>query len=620
MPLQRERFLEVATPLGQDVLVLLSFRGWEELSQPFVYELELYSDNTDIKPDDIVGQNVSFLLRKSNETYRYFNGYVRQFRAIGADFESGRLYQAKVVPWFWFLLRTADCQIFQEMSAGMIVEKIFQDHGFSDYELQWAGGSEREYCVQYRETDFNFVSRLLEEEGAFYYFRHENGRHILVVADNAGKYLECEERTITASAGDHVKDHISSWSREYAYRSGKVAIRDFDFKKPASVLSGASNSVVDYAGKDFELYDYPGGFVETADGRRVADLRMEEEETPVDRLDAQSNCRTIGLACMFSLDGEFSADKKDYVVTKVSHSAHGGGYSTGESESEDYSNEFACIPADRTFRPPRVTPKPIVPGPQTAIVVGPAGEEIYIDEFARVKLQFHWDRYGKADEKSSCWVRVSQSWAGNQWGAFFWPRIGQEVVVDFLEGDPDRPLITGRVYNGDQKAPYVPEQTLSGFKSNSSKGGKGSNEFRFEDKKGSEQVYLHAEKDYQILVDNDKSETVKNSKSIKVDGSHKETIKNDTTITVTDGSMVITVAKGDATFEVTKGNLDRTVGSDVTDNFKANQTVTVGNALEIQAATVKVSAQREILLSVGGNSVKIDMMGVTILGTLVKIN
>ena len=515
MALQQEtRQLSLSTPLGENVLFLTAFSGSEEMSRLFQFELDMIADNPSIAAADIVGKNVTFAIELTDGSQRFFNGFVSEFVA-GDVGEGRRSYEATVVPWLWFLTQTSDCRIFQNKTVVEIIEQIFSEYGFSDFETAEIKGQHKtwDYCVQYRETDFNFVSRLMEQEGIFYYFRHENGKHTLVMADATSAYKDCPENEVDyppTEGTTALADHITDWEHRYEYCSGKWAQTDYNFETPNTNLMVQTNSVVNVgANSNYEIYDYPGEYSKKPDGQGEVKLRMEEEEVEHNVVSGAGQCKTFTPGGKFKIGVHPSPDEqgKGYVITSISHSATEPlAYETGgDSGGEEYSNTFTCIPDSVVFRPARTTAKPLVSGIQTAVVVGPNGEEIHCDKYGRVKVQFHWDREGQRDDKSSCWIRVAHNSAGRKWGFLSIPRIGQEVVIDFLEGDPDRPLIVGSVYNADQMPHYgLPaNQTRSYIKSNSSKGGSGFNELMFEDKKDSERVFLHAQKNMDVRVRND---------------------------------------------------------------------------------------------------------------------
>jgi type VI secretion system secreted protein VgrG len=644
---QTPRLLAVTTPLGADVLLLTAFTGEEALSQPFRYHLEMLSTKETIAAKDIVGKAVTWVVQGKDRDPCYFNGIVKSFAAAGAHVRDLRRYRAEVVPWLWFLSRNANCRIFQNKTAPQIIEQIFNDRGFSDFEKSLKGSYvKREYCVQYRETDLQFVSRLMEQEGIFYYFRHENGKHTLVLADQKSAYKDAAEKEVDYAAGAHLSGHITRWDHQYEFRSGKWTQTDYNFETPTTSLLTDSSTVVQLTdNQKFELFDYPGLYQKKSDGTGLTKIRMEEEEAPYEVVSGAATCTSFSPGFKFKLkthDWEGEAGKS-YVITGIRHSAKDTSYNLQEAQDQEYKNTFTCIPAATTFRPARTTPRPTVQGPQTAVVVGPSGEEIYTDKYGRVKVQFFWDREGKKDENSSCWIRVAQNWAGKNWGIVFHPRIGQEVVVDFLEGDPDRPLITGRVYNADQMPPYeLPaNQTQSVLKTRSSKNGSTDNfnELRFEDKKGSEDIFFHAEKDFHREVENNDNLKVGSDKAD--DGSQTIEIYKNRTETIKTGDEKVTLEKGQRTHQVQKDDTLKVIDGGRTITVKKDHALTVqqGNAsikvsqgnyelsvtqgnITIKASAGKIAAEamQGIELKVGQNSIKIDQSGVTIQGMTVKVN
>jgi type VI secretion system secreted protein VgrG len=633
---QANRMIAIETPLGTDVLLLGAMSGSEELGELFEFQLELLSEDPEIRSADIVGQNVTIrlVLGEQENKIRYFNGFVSSFTQAAA---AGRLtnYQATVVPWLWFLTRTADCRIFQEMTVPDIIKQVFRDHGFTDFEDSLTGSYRTwEYCVQYRETDFNFVSRLMEQEGIYYFFKHDNGKHSLVLADSPSahksypdydqlKYHPTEEGV----SGEH---YVSDWTVETRVQPGLYALNDFDFKNTKKDLQARAKVTRQHASAHFEVYDYPGEYLEPSDGEDCARKRIEQLQGQYEVATAGSDARGISTGSTFTLADHPRDDQNgEYLITSVDYNIDAGEfYSGGGSGGCVFSCSFTAIDASQQFRSAQITPKPSIPGPQTAMVVGPSGDEIYTDEYGRVKVQFHWDRYGKADENSSCWIRVSQAWAGKKWGAMYIPRIGQEVIVEFLEGDPDRPIITGRVYNGQVMPPYdLPgEKTKSTLKSNSSKGGQGFNEIRFEDKKGDEQIFIHAEKNLDVRVKSDrfetignnrhlhvvkdKSEYVENNRHEKVDADHMEEIGKDRHLKI----------KGKEAKEV-GGSHSFTVTGDVIEAFNANHAEETAQTLSIKALSVKIEGQLGIELKCGGSSIILTPAAIFIAGgPLVNVN
>jgi len=627
---QENRFLIINTPLGEDKLLLRSFSGQEGISQLFNFQLDLLSESSNINFDQIIGQNVTFSVVLADENkQRYFNGFVSRFTQLPPEDRLAR-YQAEVVPWLWFLSCTADCLIFQNLSVPDIIQQVFRSFGFSDFELQLRGDHQPwEYCVQYRETALNFVMRLMEQEGIFFFFKHENGKHTLVLADAPTAHKPCPEQSRVkyeyVGGSRSEEDSINSWRVEQRVRPGKYAIKEYYFETPSNSLLATIKGRVNQNGSDkYEIFDYPGEYEKRAEGDAWVRLRMEEEEVSHKMINGGSDCRSFVSGFRFDLREHDRRDQNGtYVLTSVTHSAHqpidyAGGGGEGGGEGFAYSNLFTCIPHAVVYRAARVTPKPLMQGSQTAVVVGPSGEEIYTDKYGRVKVQFHWDRVGKRDENSSCWIRVSHPWAGKGWGSVSIPRIGQEVIVDFLEGDPDRPIITGRVYNAECMPPYgLPAgKVVSGLKTNSTKGGGGYNEMSMDDTKGKEKITIHGQYDMGTTVEHDDTQTIHNNRTIGVDGTHTETIKKDTTIKITEGKYDHDVVANTAKYHV-KGAL--------TENYDDVQKTTVTKEIEIKSNTAHIylTAAKEIKLVTGESmvqmlsdgTIKIHGVNIEIIGT-----
>ena len=601
---QENRLIAVDTPLGKDVLLLQGLTGYEGISRFFSFHLDLLSENSSLSFKEIVGQRVTVSITLADGSDRYVNGFVSRFTQSGSDVRF-TYYRAEVVPWLWFLTRTADCRIFQNMSIPDIIIKIFQDLGFSDYKNMINGNTEpRDYCVQYRESDFNFVSRLMEQYGIFYFFEHDEKKHTLVLGNSPSVHQPCPKqgnaRCDVVPAGWRDDDVISSLQVEQELRPGKYSLTDYNFETPSTSLAANVGSNVTVADNSkYEIYDYPGEYLKKQQGRDLVKIRMEEEEAVHFLMRGAGTCRAFTSGYRFDLVGHYRKDlNKSYVLTELQHMASAGeSYRSGAGSAlgETYSNNFTCIPHDVPYRPQRITPKPVVQGPQTAVVVGKSGEEIWVDKYARVKVQFHWDREGKWNENSSCWVRVSQNWAGKRWGAMFIPRIGQEVIVEFLEGDPDQPIITGRVYNAEEMPPYeLPKgQTKSTIKTNSSKNGQGFNEIRFEDGKGKEQIFIHAEKDEDIRVKNDQKEWIGNDRHVIVKNDHMEKIGN---------NMSIQVGQ----------NLDEKSGMKFAHE--------AGQEIHLKAGMKVIIEAMQVSIKGAGGFVDVGPAGVTIQGTMVLIN
>ena len=647
---QDNRLLILDTPLGKDVLLLQELTGEEGISRLFTYELNLLAhENDSVVFSDIVGQKVSISLSRPDGSSRHISGYVSRFTQGATDDRMFTHYHAQVVPWLWFLTRQADCRIFQNLAVPDIISQVFNLFDFKDFRLSLKNTyPQLEYCVQYRETSFNFVSRLMEEFGIFYYFDHSTeGKHTMVLADQSNTLPACPSSPIsydTEVGGIYDPEAISDWHVGQEVRTGKYTVTDYNFTTPSTSLLANDPTVVTLsASQPLELFDYPGLHTTKDQGDTVAKTRMQEEEAGYMVVQAASNCRAVMSGYAFVLKNHYRGDQNtNYVVTQVRHYATAGQtYTTaGTSGGEVYSNHLTCIPASVTYRPPRVTPKPFVQGPQPALVVGKAGEEIWVDKYGRVIVQFYWDRLGKQNENSSCWIRASQPWAGGNWGAMWIPRIGQEVLVSFLEGDPDRPVITGRVYNANQMPPYtLPDyQTRSTFMSRSSKGGGASNynELRFEDLKGQEQIFMNAEMDMDLRVEKDSREFIGANRHLIVTTNQVEQIQTDKHLHVqgnhfekVDSNMSLQV--GGNQMESVTGNKSLNVTGDQKESVTGNVSLSVtGGKMDsitmgymMSALSIHLSAQTGIViecpvgitLSSGANSIDIGPAGVFVTGT-----
>jgi type VI secretion system secreted protein VgrG len=635
---QENRIISLETPLGADTLLLQGFTGSEGISRMFRFHLDLLSENRSIAFGNIIGKQVTVKISLAGSNERYFNGYVSRFAQSGSDVRFAH-YQMEVVPWLWFLTRNADCRIFQNLTIPDIIQQVFKDRGFTDFKNSLTGSFEpREYCVQYRETDFNFVSRLMEQYGIFYYFEHNENKHTLVLGNSPTAHQACpgqpKARYNTTIGYWDDEDVITGWHMEQELRTGKYSLTDYNFETPSTSLLSSDPTVFSVDGNNaFEIYDYPGIYLTKSQGDNLTKIRMQEEEAPHVVVTGASVCRAFTSGYKFTLSEHYRNDmNQDYLLTEVQHMASvGNSYTFADTErGETYSNQFTCIAASVPFRPPRVTPKPFVQGPQPALVVGKSGEEIWVDKYGRVVVQFYWDRVGKDNEKSSCWVRVSQPWAGKNWGAMWIPRIGQEVLVSFLEGDPDRPLITGRVYNAEQMPPYtLPDhQTVSTFMSRSSKnGGTGNyNEIRFEDKKGDEQIFMNAEKDMDLRVEKDSREYVGANRHLIVKTNQQELVEGDKSghvkgnhLEKIDGDMSLTVS-GDQSEKV-GGGYSFQVGQSIDEKVGMKRATEAGQEIHLKAGMkVIIEAGLQVTLKGPGGFVDVGPTGVTIQGTMVLIN
>ena len=637
---QKHRPFAVNTSLGEDVLVFYRMVASEQLGRLFEYELELLSERSDLQAVDLLGTNMTVrmqLPKVRGGGTRYFNGFVTRFSYLGIRGVRYGVYSVTLSPWLWFLTCTADCRIFQNKKVPDIIQELFEEHGIADFKVALSGEYRPwEYCVQYRETDFNFLNRLMEQEGIYYYFEHENGRHILVLADSYSSHKKFPEYAQVPYyppdlMENRERDHLYKWVIETEVRPGKYAVNDFDFKVPRKNLYAISSMPKSHAQADFEVYDYPGKYFEHGEGQLYSRIRLEELHAQHEIFLGQGIVRGLATGYFFALtNSDHREMNREYLIISANYELQSDAYETTAGSGQDgkpYQIRITAINSQHTYRASRITPKPVVQGPQTAIVVGKEGEEIWTDQWGRVKVKFHWDRYSKGDETSSCWIRVAQVWAGKRWGGINIPRIGEEVIVDFLEGDPDRPIITGRVFNCVTTPPYdLPKHaTVSTLKTNSSRGGGGFNELRFEDKKGEEQIFIHAEKnqdvrvkndcyewigqDRHLIVKKDKFEHVENDAHDIVDSNHHEKIGEDHHLKI-GGKQAIEIG----------GSHSFTVSGDVMEVFKGNHSEKTSSSYYLKATDVVIESTSGITIKCGGNHVTIDSSGVTIKGSMITLD
>ncbi len=648
MPIsQDDRLLQIATPLGKDFLLLNKFQAQEGISSLFRFELDLLHEETEAsaKPTivdvtQILGQPMLVSLTQADDTIRYFSGIVSHFLQGNRD-EHYTYYRAVIVPRLWLLTQRAQSRIFQQISVPDILKKLFEDLDV-DYEIQGTFHP-REYCVQYRESDFNFASRLMEEEGIYYYFEHSANGHRMIVANTPQSHRECPSKhevpfMLEVSPYEGFVSHIDAWLVANQLQTGKYTLWDHNFQLAHRNLDATEISRFHVGDNDtLEVYDFPGGYASRFDGieksggeqasnlqkifednRRTAKLRIEEIDAGYEVISGSSNCASLTAGYRFKLQNHPEPSlNAPHALVSVRHEAEQTpNYVSGEEYPNPYRNSFTCIPhggGKAPFRPLSLARKPFVRGSQTAVVVGPPGEEIFVDKYGRVKIQFHWDREGQANLGSSCWIRVAQNQAGLRWGAAYWPRIGQEVVVDFLEGDPDRPIIIGSVYNANEMPPYkLPDERSKTvlFKSLSYKGGGGFNEIRIEDKKDSEQIFINAQHNLDLRVKNDRLETIGNESHLIVKNDQLEQVKGDKHFQVT----------GDQNGKV-GGTISLTVGQDLHEKVSSKYCVDSGSEIHLKAGTnLVIESGATLTLKVGGNFININSGGIFIKGTMVMIN
>ena len=634
---QQERVLKLTTPLGEDALILTAVAGSEAISELFHFTLEtIWQDSKPLDFKKLLGQNVTIELALNDDMgSRFINGIVTSIAQGVWDREKDTtVYTLEVAPQLWLLTRNTQIRIFQNLSTTDIIQKVIKDMGIASPTLKTQETYlPRDYVVQYYESDFAFISRLMEQDGIYYFFEHASGSHTMVLADQksafqdlpVGADVEFEE----VMSGPREDLRIFDWTKAQAIRSGVYTLKDWNYETPQLGLLANTKTVVQLGvSQNLEIYEYAGKYLKPAEGEGVVKVRMQEEETPSLAVDGKSWHWYFVPAYKFNLKNHF-ADKGKFVLTSV-HTSCSQPLGTDSADAK-YQNRFTAIPEDVQYRPARVTPIPHVRGVQSAIVVGPSGEEIYTDKYGRVKVQFHWDREGKFDENSSCWIRVATYWAGKQWGAIHTPRIGQEVIVDFIDGNIDRPIITGSVYNADQTPPWtLPDnKTYSGIRSRSSKGADNDslNEIRMDDITGSEMFFMQAQKDLNIQVKNNSQEHVGNDIHLTVDNDSYTGVKGNVHVTVagtrsteikTDNNLTV---DGKSAAHIT-GSHSLKVDGDVAEKFGSNHSEETGQALYLKAGmTVVIEAGVELSLKAGSNFIDIGPAGVTISGSpLVLIN
>ncbi|MDR0780525.1 MAG: type VI secretion system tip protein VgrG [Pseudomonadales bacterium] len=644
MPIStKERLFNLSTPLGDDALLVQTFHGKERLSQPYEFKLRLLSERETVNPKDLLGKRAT-LHMETDRGWRQWTGLIATFEYLGdegatSSSSEATVYACTVVPWLWFLSLHEDSRIFQEASIPQIVEAVFKEFNFADFEwhldLQSGYYPELVYCVQYRETSLNFISRLLERAGIHYFFRHEKDREVLVLTDGSDRdaYPEVEAQSLRFHQEmiAEAEDTLSSLERRFATRTGRYANNDYDFIKPANDLLVSLDSLLQ--GDDnasYERYRHPGGYTERERGDKITSLEIEAEEAEHETLRGNSNVRSITPGYTFALEEHPIADLNEhYLIVAVTHEGSNNlNLGINAHQPSAYHNALDVIPLRVPYRPPLLTPRPRMRGPQTAVVTGPAAEEIYTDDYGRIKVHFFWDRRGKRDDRSSCWLRVVQLWAGNQMGAMFIPRVGHEVLVDFLDGDPDQPIVTGSVYNGENMPPYeLPKhRTRSTLKTLSSKDGGGFNEIRFEDKKDEEQIFVHAQTNFDRRVNNNALFFTGNDEHSIIKRDHFQKIERhlhgsiDTNSYTKIGGDDHQSVEGMRTITINK-SLSVWVDEDVGENFTGDHGEKVGGNYYLDSTgNVVIEALGKITLKVGGSFINVSAAGIEIQAPMVKIN
>ena len=563
------RIFTIHSPLGEELL-LKSLVGDENLGSLFHFSLTLVSQRNSIQPKELLGKAVTIQIETEAKDFRFLNAQVVSFKKTHEE-ERYTEYRAELMPWLWYTTRTSDCKIFLHKTVVQIIDEVLADYPFPVKKKLSDTYKEIGYCVQYNETDFNFLSRLMEQEGIYYYFEHDDGQHTLVLADYISAHNPVPGhamiRFVSADkVGTAGEECIRGWHVVESVKPGRFVTDDYDFKKPSANLQKTQNDPKKHDHANEEIYYWGQGYTDPGHGEHLTKVQLESLQLEQEYARGETTVRRMAPGCTFTLyQHPDAAQNIEYLITGTAYHFHENPYATGHhGESTEWSIEFKGQKSSVQYRPTRVTPWPHIGGPQTAVVTGPKGQEIWCDKYGRVKVQFPWDRYGKYDENSSCWIRASNPWAGSNYGSIHIPRIGQEVLVEYINGDPNRPIITGRVYNEEQMPPWeLPANaTQSGILTRSTpKGGYGNaNAIRFEDKKGAEQVWIQAERNMDIEVEHNETVTVKNDKTVSVSGFHKETVVKDMTVDVTKGKQVTTV-ESDITITSKNGVITLEIGA-----------------------------------------------------------
>lgn len=639
----------LTTPLSSEKLLFAKLVGKERLSEPFRFEYHVLGKNANIDFDKLLGQSITLVYEGGNSLKRYFNSVVTEASHVG----SVREFQHFVFvgrPRLWLLTQTADCKIFQNKSIPVIIKEVLKDAGVEVKDSLTETYSQLDYCVQYRESNFDFISRLMEAYGIYYFFTHESGKHTMVLADSGSVHEKIEGtnevRVQKAGAATREIEYFWDFRPATEVSSGTAILTDYNFETPKASLEVRSQHKASYDMEQGEVFDYPGKYDKADTGQPIAKVRIEELQAESSFSRGEGNVRglTAGGLVSVSLSAR-SADQIEYLIVETNISLEAidtlppeviASVSPQERLQNRFRVSFGAIPAATPFRPARKTKRPVIGGPHTALVVGKEGEEIWTDKYGRIRVQFYWDRLGKKDENSTCWVRVVQAWAGAQWGTIFLPRVGQEVMVQFLEGDPDRPVVTGCLYNADMMPPYAltANMTQSGIKTRSTKQGTAENfnELRFEDAKDKEEIYFHAEKDFNRVVEN--NDTLKVGFDKKDKGDQTIEIYNNRTVTLDQGSDKLEIKTGNRTVLIDKGDLELTItegkrttkvkGDDKLTVESGNHETTVSqgaskltvsagdHTVKVAAGKCTIEAAQSITLKVGGSSIEIKPTGITI--------
>lgn len=634
---QSERLGKLHTVLAFDTLALLRFDGMDAVNECFEYHVEAVTpdDNVAINLDDLLGTHMTVELEDLYGAEKFFDGIVTEC-GWADNGDSGNTYRFTLRPWFWIMSKRTNNKIYQNKSFENIMNEVCSDFGYDaagGVEMQLSGAmptTEQEYIVQYNESDYHFLCRLMERYGVNYYFKHEQGSHKMVVTDSNDGFVALSPgvREYMGHEGQHVfeEEHFWDWTPHRRLTTGKVALQDYNFKTVSANMTGEQTGDASHEYGLLESYEYPGVYLDGGEAADYARLRTEQYRARDKYHTASGDCMSLSSGMKFTLTGEHEDDAlmgREYVCTRAMHSFSTGGYISGSSGAAGehvFTGNYEMAPTSVPYAPERKTHETRMTGPQTATVVGAGGEEIDVDEFGRIVVQFHWDRLGSNNENSSMRIRVAQPWAGSGWGTLFIPRIGMEVIVEFLEGDPNKPVVTGCVYNGDNATPYPQpgDKNWNGIKSNSTKGGGGYNELVFNDTKGDELFRQHAQYDMETKVLHDERREVDNDRTTTIGHDEIRVVKHDETHTIDNNNTYLI-----------KGNENRTVNKNRETNIdKDDQLNIMGNwGVEIAKKTtingqqdIEISSLTKIKLTVGASSITIDPTSIKLSAPMIDVN
>ena len=621
---EQQCLVSIDTPLAGNVLILRQAKYTEQLGAPFEMDVELVSADENVSFQDILGKNVTVRL-ETPDTTRFFNGIVTGFKQK-ENLDGNAVYAATVGPWLWLLSLSQHCRIYQQKTYPEIIKSVFEDMGFSDYEDKLTGKyAKQQYVVQYNETDLNFVSRLMQQEGIFYFFKHTDGKHTLVMQDDiaGANYLgEVPYLDLTSQSRHIGTEGITVWENHQQIRTAGISLSSYDFELPNKNLSATTLDPKVRSLSSFQKYAYEGTYSQRDAGEHYTKISMEQENAAHEQKSFSGNIRILRAGTSFKLSNHQREDQnaRFYITQLCSVMRSEDLMGKLENQTPEYYTFSArAISSHMSFRPAKTALKPVMQGPQTATVVGKNKEEIWTDKYGRIKVRFHWDKQSKSDELSSCWIRVSQSMAGKNWGSIYIPRVGQEVLVDFLQGDPNQPVVIGCVYNGSSLPPHtLPNYaTLSGYKSRSTQNGGQFNELRFDDKKGEEQLFIHAAKNQDIMVNHDCFETigadrhltVKQDQFVKVDNNRFEDVGADHIEKI--GKDFNLQVKGKEAKQV-GGALSLKVNGNASENYAADLSINVADDAYLKAGSIVLEASNNITLKVGRSFISLDRGGIKI--------